>query len=339
MAAAVMAMCSPRLAILVLFFLSVSEGLVRHVIVNEGDNSISTTARFRRMSGQYSDLMRFPNVQNTITGLATVESIPRGTSQTMDSIAQYQRYHPRHLGVLTSLRGGNSEATSAPTQSRFGKIVSTIKTAIWSFLVCFMGLTVVSLTMFLYFVIIVYFLEALQATSGKELSPNTIAAFSLIGSVLGSFAGGVFLGRIAPSHPSRFAAVVGVTFMILQLNQLALFQGIPAWFTILSIVSYPPCCVYAAKRTAQRRKPTVEPSAAANAAPNVAAAAPAGAAEPAPPLTADGEAAAASSPAGAAEPAVDGEAAAAQATVASGVEGDARSTGSGEAGAGGAAPQ
>lgn len=158
-----------------------------------------------------------------------------------------------------------------------------------------MGLTVVSLTMFIYFVIIVYFLEALQATSGKELSSNTIAIFSLIGSVLGSFVGGAFLGRFAPSHPTRFAVVVGITFMILQVNQLKLFRGIPVWFTILSILSYPPCCVYAAQRIAARRPltPKVEECASALSATDTAAAAPTDAAEPPSPTEADGEAAAA----------------------------------------------
>ena len=187
----------------------------------------------------------------------------------------------------------NSEVVvidTTPIQSRFGKLVSTIKPTIWIALVCFMGLTVVSLTMFLYFVVIVYFLETLQATSGKELSPNTIADFSLIGSVLGSFSGGAFLGRIAPSHPTRFAAVVGVIFMILQLNQLAFFQELPVWFTVLSIISYPPCCVYAAKRTARRLTPKFEASESPIAAPDAVATAPAGAAEPSPPPVADGEA-------------------------------------------------
>ncbi len=148
--------------------------------------------------------------------------------------------------------------------------------------VCLSALAIVISTTFAYFVTAVYGFYALEALHGCELSPNTIASISLIASLLGSSVTcGAFLGRIASSHPIRHAAAVGAAFTLLQLWQLALLQGIPVWLTVPALLSFPPCCAYAAKRTAERHAPKVvasAPTAAAAAAAAAPSAAPAAAA-------------------------------------------------------------
>jgi hypothetical protein len=125
-------------------------------------------------------------------------------------------------------------------------------------MVSFSGLIVVLFTAVIYFVIAVYIFHALEAFNDRDFSPNIIASISFVISMLGSsVTSGAFLGRIAPSHPASYAAVVGSSFMLLQLWQMALLQGIPLWLSTLSILSYPPCCVYAAMRVSGSSPPKV----------------------------------------------------------------------------------
>jgi hypothetical protein len=182
------------------------------------------------------------------------------------------------------LRGGNPEAAaitpSAPRED--SSLIYATEPMMVNLPVCLSALAIVISTTFAYFVTAVYGFYALEALHGCELSPNTIASISLIASLLGSSVTcGAFLGRIASSHPIRHAAAVGAAFTLLQLWQLALLQGIPVWLTVPALLSFPPCCAYAAKRTAERHAPKVvasAPTAAAAAAAAAPSAAPAAAA-------------------------------------------------------------
>ena len=207
------------------------------------------------------------------------------------------------------------------------------------------GLIVVIFTTLIYFVIFVYLSYTLEALNDHECSPTTIASFSLIFSMLASsVTSGAFLGRIAPSHPSRYAIAVGSAFMLLQLWQLALFQGIPVWLTILTILSYPPCCAYAAMRAAGRRTPTghttaptvAPPAAAASAAAPEAKAAAAAPPESAVEIAAVLPAAETSTPPGGAAMGAAGNAPAAQGPSAAGGGGGDAAAGLGGGGAAGA---
>jgi hypothetical protein len=152
------------------------------------------------------------------------------------------------------LRGGRPEVvTPLQSSTRVRSILFAINLKKISISLCSFALAIIISTMFMYFVFAVYVFNGLEAWHGHELSPDTIASLSLIFSVLGSSATcGAFLGRIAPSHPTQHAAVVSAAFILLQLWQLALFRGVPVWLTVLTITSYPPCCVYAAKCFAER---------------------------------------------------------------------------------------
>ena len=114
--------------------------------------------------------------------------------------------------------------------------------------------------MFLYLLSIVHALEALQAQRGKELSSPAICLLSLLGSTLGSFAGGAAVGRLAPSHPTLHGAALGAAYVLLQLRQLSRANPpIPAWFALLSILSYGACSVLAAHRAGGRPAPPPPP--------------------------------------------------------------------------------
>ncbi len=121
--------------------------------------------------------------------------------------------------------------------------------------VCLSALAFSVSTMFVYFAIAGFVFNTVDSCYDAVIYPKFIASFSLIASVLGSStACGTFLGIIAPSkcsHPTRNAAVVSTAFVLVQLWQLALFEDIPVWLTIITIFSFPPFCMCAAKIAAK----------------------------------------------------------------------------------------
>ena len=146
---------------------------------------------------------------------------------------------------IERLRGGASVSISG----RLEYLLKSLKSAIWSCVVCFLGLNAVGISMMIFFYVIAFFLSYI----GIEMSQSTIALFSLMGSVMGSMAGGATVGHLAAWNPSGHAALVGAAFVILQLRQLVFFEGMPIWYTLANLVSYVPCAVYSARWSARRR--------------------------------------------------------------------------------------
>jgi hypothetical protein len=140
------------------------------------------------------------------------------------------------------LNGGSPDAPS-----KIKNLLSAIKNALWSGVVCFAGLLAVGFTMLMYFYSIAFFLSYVGADS---ISQGTIALFSLAGSVIGSLAGGACVGHLDASSPARHATFVGAAFAILQLRQITFM---PIWYTVANVLAYVPCTVYSARITARRR--------------------------------------------------------------------------------------
>ncbi len=178
----------------------------------------------------YQPVLRTSRVANSIHEVITRQKVLRGGHEA----------------------AGNSKLLSTTTLAN-SRVLSSIKSIMIHLPLCLSALGISISTMFAYFLTAVYIFKWLEAWHGHELAPNTIASVSLTASLLASSATcGAFLGRVATSYPTRQAAVVGTAFMLLQLWQLDFFQGIPIWLTILTIVSYTPCCVHAASRAARR---------------------------------------------------------------------------------------
>ena len=154
----------------------------------------------------------------------------------------------RRLDTSRFVRRLNGGSPDAP--SKIKNLLSAIKNALWSGVVCFAGLLAVGFTMMMYFYSIAFFLSYVGADS---ISQGTIALFSLAGSVIGSLAGGACVGHLDASSPARHATFVGAAFAILQLRQIALFRGMPIWYTVANVLAYVPCTVYSARITARRR--------------------------------------------------------------------------------------
>ena len=146
---------------------------------------------------------------------------------------------------IDRLRGGASVSMSG----RLEYLLKSLKSAIWSCAVCFLGLNAVGITMMIFFYVIAFFLSYV----GIEMSHSIIALFSLTGSVIGSMAGGATVGHLAAWNPSGHAALVGAAFVILQLRQIVFFEGMPIWYTLANLVSYVPCAVYSARWSSRRR--------------------------------------------------------------------------------------
>ena len=128
------------------------------------------------------------------------------------------------------------------------KLKPTIK-IVWSVLVCLLGVYVVFALMYAYFFLAARLLDVFSGYDGSgptQISPHVIAAFALLGSVVGSAGGGACIGYLAPSSPCSHAAVVGAAFSLLQLKQVTLFSKEPTWFTVTSALPYIPTSVWAA---------------------------------------------------------------------------------------------
>jgi hypothetical protein len=148
------------------------------------------------------------------------------------------------LRLFRPLRGGNSE----PRRSGDVGTRLSMKTIAWSCCSTFLGALAISLTLFIYLVVVSYFIYLRQAATSSEPSMLYIAFYSLIGTVLSSFIGGACVGRLVPTHPTLPAAASGAIFVLFQLRQLSHFEGIPPWFVAANLLPFVPCCAFAARR-------------------------------------------------------------------------------------------
>ena len=158
------------------------------------------------------------------------------------------------------LRGGSLAVDSSDTRQGSKKFFDAFKSAFWSCSVCFLGLVAISVSLFAYLSVVSQFLH-FWSSSGVGPSMFTIAFLSVLGTMLSSSVGGAVIGRIASSHQAVHAGAAAVIFVILQLLHLSFFEGIPAWFAVVNLLPFAPCCVLAARLSAQR-PPRREPVAA-----------------------------------------------------------------------------